>query len=189
MACGKWRVASGVLGALAVSGVVWALWCCSPQAREAAALGRLERDGDLHFQKAENRKAERCWRAVLERNLESVSARNKLAVICMQEGRFEEASGLLAAGIRRAPQEVSYHFNAGLLCYMQTDYEGALDALSEVERLHSAHGEVHYLKGAIYEALGQSEQAQREFVKELNVDPATPEAWAKLMAYTGNTAK
>ena len=157
-----------------------ALLMADPRLRRAVALSRTEREGDLLFQKGDLAGAEACWRPVLAARPLAESARNKLAVVCIQQDRFEEARALLDDGIRRQPSVTSYHFNLGLLRHMEGDPAGALQALARVEALNPGHGDLHYLKGLAYERLGESGKANAEFVKQLNVDPATPRAWARL---------
>lgn len=147
-------------------------------------LAVIERRGDRAFQEANNATSESCWRLVLEERPDSTSARNKLAILCMKENRFAEARKLLREGIRRAPKTVSFRFNLGQLHYMTGDFRGALSSLGEVEQLNPGHGNVHFLKGVIYERLGEEELARKEFVKELNNDPATLAAWARLAEST-----
>jgi Flp pilus assembly protein TadD len=43
------------------------------------------------------------------------------------------------------------------------------------------HSEVHFLKGAIFQQMGREDEARAEFIRELNVDPVTPEAWAEVL--------
>ena len=70
---------------------------------------------------------------------------------------------------------------------MEGDYPDALASLSEVERISPGHAKVHFLKGVIYDKLGLDELARKEFVEELNLDPATPAAWARLGAFSSDT--
>jgi len=170
--------------------VLAALACAAtaPAWRGLARRAALERAGDLHFQRGENAEAEAAWRAVLSQRPDSVSTRNKLAVLCMKEGRYDEAARLLDEGIRARPKAVSFRFNRALLCHMRGDLGGALAFLEQVERMSPGHGDVHFFKGVIYEKLGRADLAEREFIKQLNVDPATPAAWARVLKYPATTA-
>ena len=153
-----------------------------PGMRQHAAQSRAERQGDMLFQDGAFERAGEIWRAILAERPEAVSVRNKLAVLFMNSGRFEEAAALLSTGIELMPKAYSFHYNMGLLSYMGGRHDDALVSLSEVERLCPGHGEVHYLKGMIYKEQGLTEEAEREFIKELNVDPATPQAWSQVVA-------
>ena len=151
-----------------------------PQFGRDVALAREERRGDRRFRSGELQEAERCWRQVLVARPDQKTVRNKLAVVCMQAARYAEARDILEAGLLRHARESSFHYNLALLAYMQNDFEAALSALDKVLAINPYHGEVHYIKGMILEAQGKHELAQEEFIRELNVDPATPEAWVKL---------
>ena len=154
-----------------------------PEMRAHAAQCRAERKGDICFQGGAFNRAGEIWSGLLDENPGAVSVRNKLAVLCMREGRFEDARAVLADGIRQDPETVSFRFNLALLAYMEGDCGGALAALSEVERLSPAQADVHHLKALVYERMGQGELARQEFVKELNIDPATPAAWARVAGF------
>jgi len=169
--------------------IIFAVMQALPRWGTAVRLHREERRGDIHFQKGESAEAEACWRRILAERPRHVSARNKLAVIRMQYGEFERARELLDEGLRLLPLEVSFHYNMGLALYMASDYDGALVALDRVVRANPEHGKVHFLKGVIYEAQGRHDLAQEEFVQELNVDPATPDAWVKLGVLPGAEVK
>ena len=153
-----------------------------PEMRAHAAQCRAERKGDICFQGGAFNRAGEIWSGLLDENPGAVSVRNKLAVLCMNSTRFAEAAELLATGIRLQPETYSFHYNMGLLRYMEGRFDDALASLSEVERLCPGHGEVHYLKGMIYKQQGLTEEAEREFIKELNLDPATPQAWSQVIA-------
>lgn len=143
-------------------------------------LAAVERDGDRAFQVGRMNEAEASWRLVLQSAVRRMSARNKLAILCMKEARFAEARSLLEDGIHQDPATSSFHYNMALLLNMEGDLHGSLESLAEVERLSPGHADVHFLKGVIYQGLGLEEMARKEFVEELNVDPATPAAWARL---------
>jgi Flp pilus assembly protein TadD len=160
-------------------GVVW-VRARRPESRERRALRRLERRGDLSFQAGRSAEAEAHWVRVLEADPDAAAARNKLAVLCINGGRPDEAGQLLEEGIRRAPGNAAFHYNLGLLRATSGDYPAALESLRRVERLNPGHGRIHLLMGMIYEKMGLEDEARREFVAELNVDPATPAAWAGL---------
>lgn len=140
----------------------------------------MEKRGDVLFRTGDSAGAQRCWEQVLADRPASASARNKLAILCMQVAHYAEARVLLEEGIRLNANVSSFHFNQGLLEYMDGRHDAALRALAEAERLGPGQSNVHYVKGVIYEALGQKDLARREFVEELNVDPATPRAWVQL---------
>jgi len=176
----SWRVwlSAVVLGGALALGFAAAR--LAPAWASTLALSRLERQGDTWFQQGDAHQAQRLWQTVLDKHPGAVGARNKLAVLAMREGRYAEAEQCLAAGIERAPKTVSFHFNLGLVKYMQGERQDALAALAEVERLYPDHGKVHLLKGVIFDELGEHDRARDEFVKELNLDPATPAAWTRL---------
>jgi len=145
-----------------------------------SAFAQVARRGDLCFQAGQHAEAEACWRLVLDAEPGSVSVRNRLVVLCLNSGRFDEAGRLLAVGIEQRPTVSSFRYNLALLRFMEGRYDDALASAREVERLSPMHGEIHFLKGVIYEKLGETDLAQKEFIQELNVDPATPEAWVKI---------
>ena len=152
----------------------------APAWRRENDLRATETQGDEAFRAGGIEQARALWEQVLDTNPERPGPRNKLAVVHMNAGRFDEARALLETGTSLIPRNTSFHYNLGLLHAMRRDYDAALASLAEVERLVPQHGEVHFLKGVIYEKLGRDDLAEQEFIRELNVDPATPEAWARV---------
>ncbi|OPZ92632.1 MAG: hypothetical protein BWY73_00709 [candidate division TA06 bacterium ADurb.Bin417] len=61
--------------------------------------------------------------------------------------------------------------------FQSGEFKAAADSIDRVLASDDYYPNAHYLKGLIYHALGESEQARAEFVKELNVNPANPGAW------------
>jgi len=151
----------------------------APRIGKLAALSEIEREGDVAFQRNDDPGAEVRWRFVLGEMPRRMSVRNKLAVLEMRSGRYEKARALLEQGIELSPETPSYHFNLAVLDTMQGDLRGALASLDRVEALNPMQADVHFLKGVIYERLGRPEQAQKEFIKQLNCDPDTPAVWAR----------
>ena len=168
-------------GALAVTLLLPAggFYVVAPRVGELAALSEIERAGDLAFQRNDDSGADVRWRFVLGERPGRMSVRNKLAVLEMRSGRYEKARALLEKGIELSPEIPSYHFNLAVLDTMKGDLHGALASLDRVESLNPMQADVHFLKGVIYERLGQREQAQKEFIKQLNCDPDTPAVWAR----------
>lgn len=152
-----------------------------PEMRSDWELGRLEDQGDRCFRAGDADGAESAWVDVLTADPDRGSARNRLAVLYMNESRFEDAETLLRAGIAGAPRMISFQYNLGLLYYMQHRHDEALDCLDNVLARSPQHSEVHFLKGAIFQQMGREEEAKAEFIRELNVDPVTPEAWGEVL--------
>ena len=140
-----------------------------------------EARGDRLFRAGDAAQAELIWQALLDAQPDRASTRNKLVVLAMNAGAYSRAEALLQEGIRRSPRVASFHFNLGLLHFMQVRDEDALAALDRVLELNPLQSEAHFLKGALYRRMGREAEAQEEFVRELNVDPATPEAWAAVL--------
>ena len=175
-----WITAAGLLLALAAGAARLA-----PAFGRNLALDGLERRGDLCFQRGAAAEAEALWQVVLSETPRSVSARNKLAILKMQKGALTEAQQILAAGVAMLPKEASFQYNLALVHHMRRDWPAALAALAVLERLNPDHNRMHYLKGVVLDELGQHDLAAKEFVKELNVNPAALGAWARLGALPG----
>jgi Flp pilus assembly protein TadD len=173
------KIQCGFLAAgLAAGGLLVLAW---PAIRTVSALAAMEEGGDRRFRAGDMAGAETAWREVLAARPDRASARNKLSVVLIQCGRYEDAGNLLTEGIGRQPNVASYSYNLGLLRAMQGRYHEALPALDRVLELNPSHSEVHFLKGVMYQAMGRDEEAKMEFIRELNVDPATPEAWGEVL--------
>lgn len=153
----------------------------APQWGHRLAFAPAVTRGDAYFQQNDNARAVACWQVALDALPDARTVRNKLVVLHMNEGRFDTAGALLEEGLRRRPRTVSFLYNLALLRTMQGRLTEALAAAEQVEAINPMHGEIHFLKGTIYEKLGQNDLARQEFIHELNVDPATPEAWRKLL--------
>jgi tetratricopeptide (TPR) repeat protein len=152
-----------------------------PELQSGWALARLEAKGDRCFRAGEADCAEEVWREILAADPDRASARNRLVILYLNESRFEEAEKLLQNGIARSPRITSFQYNLGLLYYMQQRHDEALACLDEVLERSPMHSEVHFLKGAIFQQMGREDEARAEFIRELNVDPVTPEAWAEVL--------
>jgi len=152
-----------------------------PELRSRWELDRLESQGDRCFRAGDAVGAEVAWVNVLAADPGRAGTRNRLAVLYMNEGRFDDSEELLLEGVAGAPRVVSFQYNLGLLYYMQHRHDEALVCLDNVLAKSPLHSEVHFLKGAIFQQLGREEEARAEFIRELNVDPATPEAWGEVL--------
>jgi len=170
-----------LLAAVVVAGLACLVIRGIPELRQCVGERKAERRGDILFQRGRAGEAEELWAGILKGNPGAATVRNKMAILRMNSGRFDEAAGLLAEGMEISPKAYAFHFNMGLLRHMQGRYDEALASLSEVERLCPGHGEVHYVKGLIYKEQGLADLAQEQFIKELNIDPATPAAWAQVV--------
>lgn len=172
------RILLAAVSAAVLLGLL-AVWK-APDWKRRMRLAAIERRGDLAFQNGDLELSERCWQQVLGTNPRSAGALNKLAVLRMNACQYTKAKRLLEEGVRRIPGEASFRYNLGLLCYMEGSLDEALAHLDEVERMNPGHGHVHFLKGMIWTRLGKAEAAKKEFIRQLNVDPATPAAWAQV---------
>ena len=117
---------------------------------------------------------------MLKQQPASVTARNRLGVAYTRLKRYEAAEVEFRKAIRLDEEEPSSYFNLALLFLHQDKANLAEKWLNKTLERASWYPEVHYHLGYIREKESKYDEAVKEFVKELNVNPACPKSWYEL---------
>ncbi len=94
-----------------------------------------------------------------------------------------EAIEHLETAVRLKPSEPQFRRELGI-CYLQQGRDA--DAERELKKVVAQADwfpDAHYYLGRIYEARGLRDQALAEYLHELNVNPSSTFAWAKVEAW------
>ena len=94
-----------------------------------------------------------------------------------------EAIEHLETAVRLAPAEPEYRRELAI-CYLQQGRDG--DAERELKAVLARADwfpDAHYYLGRVYEARGDRDAALGEYVRELNVNPCSTFAWAKVQSW------
>jgi len=122
--------------------------------------------------------------AVLPKDLPDDAHRdllNKLGIAHTQRQDYQAAEKAFRSALRIAPGAAKTHFNMGLLFLHQDDLNRAEEWLKATLECASWYPEAHYHLGYIQEKRGAHERAAGEYVKELNENAASANAWYGLM--------
>ncbi len=105
---------------------------------------------------------------------------NKIGIAYLAKNDYENAIKVFRQGLKVNPKDVILLYNLGLCFFQLKNNKMALKNLKEVEMLDPYYLNVHYLRGVIYERMGLRKEAKKEYIKELNINPRSISAWAKL---------
>ena len=135
--------------------------------------------GDAAFSSYQIETAISCWE-------EAVAARptpqvyQKLIAAHLVRRDYGRARECAREGLTHFPDCANLQFNLALACFYLEEYEEASRLVDRLLELDDYQRDAHYLKGLIFEARGMKEEARREFVREVNVNPGSRRAWEKL---------
>ena len=152
-------------------------------------VGRIDREGMQHFSAGRLTEAMAAWEKGLEKFPDSGKLTYRVGTALAVKKEFAKAERYLERAVGLSPKDPEARKELAL-CYFQ---DGRLDdaerELRAVLRDADWFPEAHFFLGLIYEKRGQREPALREYVKELNVNPACTYAWAKIHTWDGTGAQ
>jgi len=135
--------------------------------------------GDKYFQHKEIEKAIEFWeKALKERNNKEIY--EKIVVSYIIKNDLEEANKWANIGLTYFPNYVNLIFNLALVNFYQGKYSESIQLLDSVLEKDSYFPNAHYLKGLIFETIGEKQKAKQEYIKEVNVNPICQKAWEKI---------
>lgn len=146
----------------------------SRQAREQ------EKKGDVLFQKGARDQAVLCWRRAITLSPKRPSPYEKISAYYLLEARWPEARSVLEDGLTQLPSCVNLYFNLGLSYYFSGDYTRAKENFERVVRLNSYYPDAHYFLGLIYRKENLPDEEKKEFIREVNLNPASRGAWSEI---------
>ncbi len=120
------------------------------------------------------------WKKALELNPGAVELYHKMGIVSIGKREFGKAAALYEEALRRSPQTADFHYHLALARLGEEDYQGCLSSMDETLSINAYYPRAHYVKGIVYEQTGRQEQAEEEFIAEINVDPGSRLAWLKV---------
>ena len=84
-------------------------------------------------------KAAEAYRQAIELDPDMVEARNALAMLHAEEGRYDEAVNDLVIAVRLSPKAAKFHNNLGYVYHLKADYAAAVDEFRSALALDAHH--------------------------------------------------
>jgi tetratricopeptide (TPR) repeat protein len=137
-----------------------------------------ERAGAL-FKQGKMKQAIELWENDIKAT-NSFSTRNKLGVAYLSTNQIDKALYIFQEGVKQKPDWVEGNFNIALIKYNNGDYESAIAYIDNVIRKNPEHLKAHYVRGRCLIKLGDVKNAQKAFIKELNINPSCIKSWNHL---------
>jgi predicted TPR repeat methyltransferase len=133
----------------------------------------------LH-RRGELRKAERMYRAVLKVNQSDFDCLHNLGLLCAQEGRLDDAVGLLRAGARQDPRSPEAHNNLGNVLAMMQRHDQAAAGFRTAIALRPDFAEAYNNLGNALAAQGRTDEAAGHYRQALALRPTYGDAHLNL---------
>ena len=127
--------------------------------------------GDLSRILADREGALAAYQKVLELSPDNISARQNIASIQIDGGKFDEARQQIAQMRKTVPNSPMIHYMEGLIAFRQHNYPAARDAVLQVLKVAPDHMPSMLLAGAVEFALGSHGQAQSYLERVVNRAP------------------
>ncbi|MCM8785838.1 MAG: hypothetical protein NC827_07480 [Candidatus Omnitrophica bacterium] len=93
---------------------------------------------------------------------------------------FEQAKKYTLDGLTYFKNNDNLLFNLGLIDFYLEEYDESLKTMEKLIEKNRYYPNAHYIRGLIYEKKGDFERAKKEFVEEVNINPASRKAWQKI---------
>ena len=131
-----------------------------------------------HAEHVEGRlaKAEKLYKAVLERDPDNVDALHLLGILTYQAGRPAEALRYLAAALKRHPRSAPMLASHGMALHALDRLEEALASYDAALLIAPGDADLYNRQGIARLNLGRPEQALESFARALALDPHHLEA-------------
>ncbi len=139
-----------------------------------------EKKGDAFFNESNPEKALVCWRRAIALAPAQRSPYEKISAYYLLQGQWSEAIKIIESGLTQLPSCANLYFNLGLSYYFSEDYVRARENFGRVIQLDSYYPDAHYFLGLIYRKEGKPAEAKEEFIREVNLDPASRRAWKEI---------
>ncbi len=144
------------------------------RAREASIIQKDFVEAVRHHQAG--RLAEAVYRRVLGVAPDNTDANHLLGVISYQNGKFEEAAGLIGKALAGNPAFPEAHNNLGLVLNALERLDEAQSSFARALELKPDCAEAHNNLGLVLMEAGRREEAQASFTRALEIAPNSAEA-------------
>jgi tetratricopeptide (TPR) repeat protein len=118
--------------------------------------------------------AEQAYRAILDVEPGHVGSLHLLGVLRGQQGRFEEAIGLLRHAIAHDPTSAEAHNHAGWVLHAMLRHEAAIASFDQAIDLDQGYVEAYYNRGTALQALRRHDGAIVSYEAALKIEPDIP---------------
>ncbi|MCK9265485.1 hypothetical protein M0P98_01145 [bacterium] len=152
---------------------------CYPFSSKDPQGAKEIKEGDVFFASGDVDKAILLWKKSLEKE-KSALGYEKMIMAYIIKNDLSLADKWIQEGLFYFPDNTNLLFNNSLVRYYNKEYETAMENCDKVLSANQFYPNVHFLKGMIYEETGREKEAKEEFVKELNVNPGSKNAWLKI---------
>ncbi len=95
-------------------------------------------------------------------------------------GNYKDGRTLYAKAVALSPQSPDAHYGLATCCYLLSDFDAAMKHFKEVTRLDPLRATAFINLGALYNRLGQQEEAIASLRKGLQLDPRRAEGYYNL---------
>ncbi len=135
--------------------------------------------GDDFFTSGDVDKALQLWQQSLDKK-KTVQVYEKIIMAYIIKNDLSAAEKWTQEGLSYFPSDVNLLFNHSLINYHKNEYLVALEGFDRVLSVDKHYPNAHFLKGMIYEKMGHKEEAKKEFVNEININPGSGKTWLKI---------
>ncbi len=142
----------------------------------ALALGQPEiptgiRLADAYVASGRMRSAGSELEDILRRHPSSAQAHDSYGKFLNASGRYGAAALQFRKAIELEPDVAVFWNNLGVALRLKRDYDGSLEALDEATRLAPRSPDPYYNRGELARAVGREDEARRQYLLALELDP------------------
>jgi len=174
----KWVMATALFSFLALLSLVFYSY-----GRQFTRETKYDRIAKELYGQGKYEEAIRQWEKMLETNPQNSRIPNKIGMAYLESEQIDKAAQFYTSFCKLYPQDLNLRFNLALTYFKQDKLEECAEELAKIQQANSLFPRVHYLRGLIYEKKGNSGQAKKEFIEEINMNPDCLGAWYKLKRY------
>ena len=140
----------------------------------------IDIEGMDRYREGQYAEALAVWQQGLDEHPDSPQLYYRIGTLLAVRGNFRKAASYLEKAVEITPESSEFRRELAL-CYLQDERtEDAECELNEIIRRTNWFPGAHYHLATIYEKRGDREAALKEYVAELNFNPSSTYAWAKV---------
>ncbi|HOK80087.1 MAG TPA: tetratricopeptide repeat protein [bacterium] len=134
------------------------------------------------WKNGQHQKAISIWTNEIEKH-NDINSYQRLIEIFINEGNYDRAEQMIKRALTYYPDCVNFLFYHAVVNFYKGNYEKSFHYTEQVIGLNRYFPEVYLLRGLIFEKQRYYTKAIQEFVKEINNNPGSRLAWAKLQEF------